>query len=279
MQWPDDTSEEPSILAEVRRGVAIVTLNRPSKLNAWTPAMGTLYFDTLDRFARDDAVRAILVKGNGRSFCAGADMGGLQAITNERGMNDGRDPRGYWHPLRIGKPLVAAIHGNCLGVGLQQALCCDIRFAASDAKLAATYVRRGLNGELGITWLLPRIVGTGHAMDLMLSGRTVLGPEAQAMGLVNALYPDDELFDRALAYCEMLAAESSPWAMRTIKQQLYTDLMTALPPAFAQAERFLGEAMAGGDMAEAISAFRDKRPASFPPLSPSLATLDPWPGE
>jgi enoyl-CoA hydratase/carnithine racemase len=279
MQWPDDRSEEASILCEVQRGVAIVSLNRPAKLNAWTPAMGTLYFDTLDRLARDDAVRVILVKGNGKSFCAGADMGGLAAITSVGGMKDRRDGRGYWHPLRIGKPLVAAIHGNCLGVGLQQALCCDIRFCSATARLAATYVRRGLNGELGITWLLPRIVGAGHAMDLLLSGRFVESSEAQAMGLVNRVLSDDTLFDEALAYCIGLAEECSPWAMRTIKQQLYSDLMTALPPAFAQAEHFLQQAMGGGDMAEAIDAFREKRPVRFGPLPPDLASLDPWPGE
>lgn len=279
MQWPDGSGEEPAILVQVERGVGIISLNRPGKLNAWTPALGSLYFDTLDRLSRDSEVRAILLKGNGRSFCAGADMSGLAAVTEAGGMKDRRDPRGYLHPMRIGKPTVAAIHGNCLGVGLQQALCCDIRVAAHDSRLAATYVRRGLNGELGITWLLPRIVGISHAMDLLLSGRTVNGDEALAMGLVNRTCPADKLFDQAFEYCVMLAEESSPWAMRTIKQQVLFDLMSALPEAFGKAEILLGEAMAGPDMAESIASLKEKRKVKFPPLAPDLGRLDRWPGE
>lgn len=278
MLWPVDTREEPSILADIRQGVGIVSLNRPDRLNAWTPAMGTAYFDLLDAMASDPDVRAILLTGRGRAFCAGADMAGLQAITSVGAMTDKREPRGYWYPMRIGKPLVAAIQGHCIGVGLQQALCCDIRFAAEDAKLAANYARRGINGELGITWLLPRIIGVSDAMDMLLSGRTVGGAEAREMGLVNRLCPADELFDQAFAYCVSLAESCSPWAMRTIKQQLYNDLMTALPAAFEQSEHFLQEAMAGPDMAEAVNAFRDKRPANFAPLSPDLASLGHWPG-
>jgi enoyl-CoA hydratase/carnithine racemase len=279
MQWPDDVGQAPSILAEVREGVGIVTLNRPSRLNAWTPLMGTLYFDTLDRLAHDTDVRAILVTGNGKSFCAGADMSGLSAVAVDGGMTDRRDPRGYWHPLRIGKPIISAIRGYCLGVGLQQALCCDVRFAATDVNMSTSYVRRGINGELGITWLLPRIVGASRALDLMLSGRHVFGDEAVQLGLVNRLCAADELFATAFDYCRMLVQESSPWAMRTIKQQVYFDLMTALPPAFRQAEQLLGTAMSGPDMAEFIAARKDKRQVHFPPLSPDLASLDPWPGE
>src|SRR5882724_4413081 len=133
--WPNEHGQPPAIIAETRDGVAVLTLNRPSSLNAWTPAMGTLYFDTLDRVAADPSVRAILVTGAGRAFCAGADLSGLSHIASAGGLAQNRDPRRYWHAMSIGKPIVAAIRGPCLGVGLQQALCCDVRIAASDAQI------------------------------------------------------------------------------------------------------------------------------------------------
>jgi enoyl-CoA hydratase/carnithine racemase len=275
-QWP--TEKEASVLAQVRDGVGIVTLNRPSRLNAWTPVMGTLYFDILDAMAADPAVRAILVTGAGdRAFSAGADMAGLDAVTADGAITDRRDPRRYWHPMRIGKPVVAALRGHCLGVGFQQALCCDVRIASSDLKMSTAYVRRGMNGELGITWLLPRVIGTGPALDLMLSGRVIGAPEALALNLVTRVHAPDELFEQAFAYCQDMAANCSPWSMRTMKQQIYLDLMSALPPAYDRSENQLAEAMASTDMAESVAAYRDRRAVNFAPLAPDLAHLDPWP--
>jgi enoyl-CoA hydratase/carnithine racemase len=276
-QWPSD--EEASVLAEVREGVGIVTLNRPSRLNAWTPTMGTLYFDILDAMAADPAVRAILVTGAGdRAFSAGADMAGLDAVAKSGSMTDSRDSRRYWHPMRIGKPIVAALRGHCLGVGFQQAICCDVRFAANDLKMSTAYVRRGMNGELGITWLLPRMIGSGPAMDLMLSARVIGAQEALALKLVNQVFAPDELMDEAFTYCRDVAANCSPWSMRTMKQQIYLDLMSTFPAAYDRAEIQLAEAMAGADLAESVAAYRDRRAVNFPPLAPGLSHLDPWPG-
>jgi enoyl-CoA hydratase/carnithine racemase len=276
--WADNEGQSPAILTEVREGVGIVTLNRPSKLNAWTPAMGSLYFDTLDRFSTDPDVRAILVRGEGRGFCAGADMSGLQGLTETGGYGQARDPRRYWWPMSIGKPIVAAIHGACYGVGLQQALVCDVRFAAHDVKLCAPYVKRGLIGEVGVVWMLTRIVGAGNAMDMMLSGRPLSGEEALGIGLVNKLYPAEELFDRALDYCLAMAEQCSPWSLRMIKQQAYHALMENFTSAFEDSEVMLQTALNGADFAEGISAFRDKRQLNFPPLSRELSKLEPWPG-
>ena len=258
--------------------MGIITLNRPTRLNAWTPAMGTLYFNTLDATAIDPAVRAILVLGAGRAFCAGADMAGLSNIAASGGQMTQRDGRPYWYAMGIGKPIIAAVHGACYGVGLQQALCCDIRLAARDAKFCVPYVKRGLIAELALSWQLTRLIGLGRTTDMLLSARVIGAEEALAIGLVSQLCDAGDVFDSAFAYCRTIAAENSPWAMRIVKQQIYHDLMSAsLTGPFERAELLLQEAVTGPDMREGIAAFCDKRPLDFPPLVPDLAKLDPWP--
>jgi enoyl-CoA hydratase/carnithine racemase len=274
--WGDDAGEPTAVLTQVREGVAVVTLNRPKRLNAWTPAMGSLYFSTLERLARDPAVRSILVTGQGRAFCAGIDLGGLANLAASGGSSAPaeRDLRPYWLPMSIGKPIVAAIRGACFGVGLQQVLCCDIRFAADDVKLSAPYSRRGLIGEVGMTWNLTRVVGAGAAMDLMLSGRTLEAPEALRIGLVNRIIAGDKLFDEAFAYCRALANECSPWSMMMIKQQIYKDLMVNMHVAYSRSEGMMREALAGKAVMEGIAAFREKRSPAFAPLSAEQAIID-----
>jgi enoyl-CoA hydratase/carnithine racemase len=153
----------------VADGVAVLTLNRPERLNAWTAELGRAYFDLLEDCAARDDVRAIVVTGAGRGFCAGADMDDLQAIGGD-GVDAARsavDPRPQTFALTIPKPIVAAINGPCAGLGLVHALMCDIRFAADDAKLTTAFSRRGLVAEHGISWILPRLVGPARALDLL----------------------------------------------------------------------------------------------------------------
>lgn len=269
--------EETVVLSEVVEGVGIVTLNRPDKLNAWSPPMRLAYFDALEAFASDGEVRAILVRGAGRGFCAGADLSMIKAPTAESEALRQADAREYWFPLSIGKPIVAAIHGPCLGIGLQQAMFCDIRFATPNAKIGAPYVRRGIVGEMGITWMLSRICGIAAANDIMLSGRTLTGIEAKEIGLVNTLVEEADLFDRAFAYCRDLAQNCSPTAMRVVKEQLYHDLMDGFTPSFDRSERYLDEMLRGEDVKEGIAAFREKRPLRFPALSADRAKITHWP--
>jgi enoyl-CoA hydratase/carnithine racemase len=273
--WGDEEAGPAPVLAEVREGVAVVTLNRPKRLNAWTPAMGSLYFDALERLARDPSVRSILVTGQGRAFCAGIDLGRLANLAASGGSPPAEpDRRPYWLPMSIGKPIVAAIRGACVGVGLQQALCCDIRFAADDAKLSAPYSKRGLIGEVGMTWNLTRVIGAGAAMDLMLSGRTLGAEEALKSGLVNRVVAGQNLFDEAFAYCRALAEECSPWSMMMIKQQIYKDLMVTMHVAYGRSEAMMSQALMGPAIVEGIAAFREKRRPTFAPLSAEQATID-----
>jgi len=274
---PGTTDPAPVVLAEVRDRVGIVTLNRPQSLNAWNTPMATQYFDTLERMADDPAVVVILVHGAGRGFCAGADTKVLKTIADSGGETAGRETRPYWLPLTIGKPIVAAVHGPCFTIGLQVALCCDVRFAARGARIAAPYARLGLNAEVGIGWLLARIVGVANAAELLLSSRELNGEEARELGLVNRVFDDDELFDKAFDYCRGIANGASPWSLRTIKQQVYQDLMSAsLVPAFERSEVLMQAALAGQDFAEGVAALRDKRPPAFAPLEPGHTRISPW---
>ncbi len=276
----DARDDSPPVLGEVRDGVGIVTLNRPATINAWSTSMATHYFDVLEQMADDPAVVVILVRGAGRGFCAGADTKVLNKIADAGGATPDRETRPYWHAWTIGKPVVAALHGPCYTVGLQQALCCDMRFAAQDARIAAPYARLGLNAEVGIGWLLSRLVGVAGALEFFISGREISGEEAGAIGLVNRVFPADELFERSFDYCARVAASSSPWSLRTIKHQAYADLMTTShTAAFERSEALMQEALRGADFAEALAAMREKRPAAFVPLDPALARIDIPPGE
>jgi enoyl-CoA hydratase/carnithine racemase len=254
----------------VEDGVALLTLNRPERLNAWTGEMEVAYFDLLEDCAASDEVRVIVVTGAGRGFCAGADMESLQTLGEEgfEAANDGIDrSRPQTLPLAIPKPIVAAINGPCAGIGLVQALMCDVRFAAEGAKLTTAFARRGLVAEHGMSWVLPRLVGPARALDLLLSGRVVLGAEAAELGLVNRALPDDAVVSSAIAYARDLAANCSPASMAAMKQQVYADLERELAPALENANRLMLESFERPDFAEGVASFVERREPRFAPLS------------
>lgn len=256
------------VLIEVEQDVAVLTLNRPDRLNAWTAEMQTRYFDLLEECARREDVRVIVVTGAGRGFCAGADMENLQRIADQDqdGSPSAHDGRTVPFPLGIPKPIIAAINGACAGIGLAHALMCDLRFAASEAKLTTAFARRGLVAEHGMSWMLPRLVGPAHAMDLLLSGRVVLGEEAAALGLVNRAVPGERLKEEVLAYARELATHSSPASMATMKRQVYAALEQDLETALGEANGLMFESFTGPDLAEGVQSFLERRPPHFAPL-------------
>jgi enoyl-CoA hydratase/carnithine racemase len=253
------------VLAERRGAVLVLTLNRPDRLNAWTDALEDAYFAQLDAAEDDPGVRAIVVTGAGRGFCAGADMddlarapgAGAAAVRRER-------PRTF--PLTVRKPLIAAINGAAAGLGLVEALFCDVRFATSEAKLTTAFARRGLIAEYGVAWLLPRLVGRSAALDLLLSGRVVRGEEALALRLVDRL--SDRVVDDAVAYAQDLADHCSPWSMATIKAQLQAGLEQGFNDATAEAEALMLASFGRPDVKEGVASYLDRRPPAFPSLDP-----------
>lgn len=267
------------VLFEVADDVAVLTFNRPDRLNAWVPELQTRYFDLLEECVARSDVRAIVLTGAGRGFCAGADMQSLEQLAGGDGESSGGhdDPRPVTFPLTIPKPIIAAINGACAGLGLVHAVMCDLRFASAEAKLTTAFARRGLVAEHGISWMLPRLVGPARALDLLLSGRVILGREAAELGLVNQAFEPDQLLDETLAYARMLAAESSPASMARMKRQVYADLERPLAESLENANHLMADSFAGPDFGEGVRSFVERRPPNFEPLSgaPSELTSQP----
>jgi enoyl-CoA hydratase/carnithine racemase len=271
---PDQKS--PVLYDARETGVAVVTLNRPERLNAWGGGLAAEFYRCMDRADADPAVRVIVVTGSGRAFCAGADMGDLDTIGGageSTGDTDVSQLVGERQPhfvTGLSKPVIAAINGACAGIGLTQALMCDVRFAAAGAKFTTAFSRRGLTAEYGISWILPRVVGFGAALDLLLSGRTFYAEEAAELGLVKEVVAPDELMARALSYADDMAINCAPSSLAVIKRQVYGDALRDLVDASVDAEKLMYESMRRPDFIEGITAFFEKRRPSFPPLREDL---------
>lgn len=260
------TEVSASVLGERRGAVLLVTLNRPDRLNAWNDELEDRYFELLDEAEADPEVRAVVVTGAGRGFCAGADMDILEEASGAATTPFDR-PRERTRPLELRKPLIAAINGAAAGLGLVETLYCDIRFAVPEAKLTTAFVRRGLIAEYGCAWLLPRIVGTSRALDLLVSGRVVLGSEAHRFGLVDFLESPAGLLDAAVSYAADLAVNCSPASMAIIKGQVYRALDSSLDAALHEAQEQMRDSFSRPDVKEGVTSYLERRPPQFPPLA------------
>jgi enoyl-CoA hydratase/carnithine racemase len=196
------------ILMDVEDRVATITLNRPDRMNAWNPQLAADLCDALDVCDRDDGVRAVVLTGAGRAFCAGADLGGRGDTF--RGRGERPRPRREIYPWQLDKPVIAALNGHAIGVGITYPLMCDIRFVAEDAKIAFAFVRRGVIPELASHAILPRVVGFSNAADLLMSGRTIRGREAAEMGLASRALPADQVLPAALEHAREIATNAAP---------------------------------------------------------------------
>ena len=259
---------------EIEDRVGTLTLNRPQRLNSWTGRMHTEYRWILDQAERDPDVRVIVVTGEGRGFCAGADTAALEGHV-ERGGYDPGTPADLARPgygvrpefdanfafqFGMSKPLIAAINGPAAGVGLVMACYADLRFAAKGAKLTTAHGKLGLPAEFGLSWLLPRLIGLTRANELLLSSRIFLTDEAYDLGLLNALLEPEELMPYTYDYARRLADTVSPGSLRETKRQIYTDQHRDVGAAVRDADALLEQMMTEADYREAVSAFMEKRP-------------------
>jgi len=255
------------ILTETRDRVGIIRLNRPEKLNAWTYQMSAELSDQITAWNADQSIGAILLTGQGRAFCAGADVGDFanRAEANEQGAGEQLSRGGYnfTNLLRESKPTVAAINGYAVGIGLTMILPCDIRIASTEAKLSIRFIKMGLMPELGSTRILSELVGLGHATDMCLSGRMVLADEALRMGLVSTVTEPDDLFDIAFERANEIANNPTDAVMMT-KELLAKNPLDRDLDAVMEREGLRDQiARRLPDHTEAIAAFSEKREPSF----------------
>jgi enoyl-CoA hydratase/carnithine racemase len=258
----DDTS---LVQYEVRGTVALITLNRPDRLNALLPGMGETYTDLLRLADEDDDVRAIVVTGAGRGFCSGADLGilaeGREALD---GYTDGQGVDTIpTAALRIGTPVATAINGPCAGIGFVLALSADMRFAQSSATLSTSFSRLGLIAEYGSAWLLTRLAGLSTATDLLMSGRTLTAQQAFELGIVNDV--SDDALAAAMAWAQDVADHCSPTSMAVIKRQLLEADKQDLDQAVESSLVEMKASFKRADLLEAITAKMEKRSPAFPP--------------
>jgi enoyl-CoA hydratase/carnithine racemase len=282
--WEDHRLPYQSILYEIEESIGVITLNRPDRLNAWNREIEEELRDAMRLAAVDNDVKAIVVTGAGRGFCAGADMSDLSDSSGEDSDNKRESerkrlqhtpmegqlqlPNGYsmryTYFTATPKPVIAAINGPCAGLGLVMALFCDMRFASDTAVFTTAFARRGLIAEHGIDWILPRVVGLPNALDLLLSARKFDAVEAKDMGLVTKIFPHDELMDKVMAYAKDLATMVSPRSMKVMKEQVYRTQDGTLSDAVNNAFDEMFDSLDSEDFREGVAHFVEKRAPSFP---------------
>jgi enoyl-CoA hydratase/carnithine racemase len=263
--------EFEEIRYEVADGILLITLDRPDRLNAFTGTMGRELIAAFDRADADDDVRAVIVTGAGRGFCAGADLGGGgQTFDSSEFRDDGEVPRdlGGEVSLRIyasTKPVIAAINGPAVGVGITMTLPMDVRLVAEDARIGFVFTRRGIVPEACSSWFLPRIVGISQAMEWAATGRVFSAEEALAGRLVRSVHPGDELLGAARELAAEIAEHTSPVSVAMTRRLMWTLLGAPHPMAAHRADsRGMFSRGQSGDAREGVMSFLEKRPANFP---------------
>ena len=259
-----------TILFEKRDRVGLITLNRQEKLNAWNPRMESEFIDCVTRASEDREVGALVVTGAGRAFCAGGDISGWSEEIASRGERRPRSPllEREGSPevpivLRRGKPVIAAINGPAIGIGLTMPLACDIRIASERATFSARFVKVGITPECGSTRYLPAVAGLGNALFLALTGRIIEAAEAKERGLVDRVVSHDSLMVEAMALAEEIAANPTD-AVWAAKRLLHENAAEAdLRRVVTQEGYAIREMRRQPDHAEAVRAFMEKRPPRF----------------
>jgi enoyl-CoA hydratase len=263
----------PPILVEpIRPGITQITLNRPERLNAMNHALVSGLYDALDELSDDRSCRVILLTGNGRGFCAGLDLSeGASPPTTESmgraqaGMTVQKMIAGLVPKMRsVPQPIIAAVNGPASGGGLALALASDVRVAAMSARFNVAFIRVGLSGcDIGVSWLLPRLIGASRAFELLLTGRLIDATEADRIGLVSRVVADDKVVASALETAELIVG-NSPFGVRMTKEVMWSQLeIGSLQAGIDLENRTQVLSSFTGDLTEAMSAFVEKRPPKF----------------
>jgi enoyl-CoA hydratase/carnithine racemase len=262
--------EREQIIEDLEDGILTITLNRPNRLNAWTETMAQELISAFDRADADDAVRVVIITGSGRAFCAGADLekGGETFDWRAREAADAvpRDNGGRF-TLRVFaslKPVIAAVNGPAVGVGVTMTLPMDIRLAADDARFGFVFARRGIVPEAASSWFLPRVVGISQALEWVSTGRVFSAEEALAGGLVRSLHPREELLEAARSLAREIAENTAPVSVALARRMMWRMLGAEHP---MRAHRVDSRAMfqrgQSADVVEGVTSFLEKRPARF----------------
>lgn len=289
-------AEMRTIKVAVEDGIAILTLNRPDRLNAFTGEMCDEMIAAFDTFDADDKVRAVVVTGEGRAFCAGADLAAGGATFDYAGKvaDSPIRPDGsvdYDHPgvrdgggrvsLRIFnalKPVIGAINGPAVGIGVTMTLPMDFRMASSDARFGFVFARRGIVPEAASSWFLPRLVGIQQALDWCYSGRVFAAEEALAGRLVRSVHAPDDLLPAALAFAKMLTADSAPVSIALTRQMMWRMQGASHPiEAHRLDSRVMWTRGASADAREGVASFLEKRAAAYPDrVSSDMPSFPRW---
>lgn len=267
------------ILFAVEDGVATITLNRPERSNAFHFGLGAELGRAYARCDEDDEVRAVILTGAGKAFCVGADLGGggktFDDVDDARRSAESENAGRRLAAWQVRKPVVAAIHGHAVGVGLTLALQCDVRFVAREAKLAFSFVRRGIVPELGSHAILPRVIGFSRAADLLLSGRTFKGEEAAALGLASDVMASEEVVPRARDWARDIAANAAPVSVAIAKRLLWEGVTENPRETMAKEKELLAWAGKQPDAVEGVRSFLERRPPQW--KLRASADLPDWP--
>lgn len=257
---------------ELSEGVAVITLNRPEQLNAFTGTMGRELGEAYRACDADDAVRVVVLTGAGRAFCAGADMSG-GATTFEQQDEEGFSAAGVEPPAwEVRKPVIAALNGHAVGIGFTLSLQCDIRFMAREGKYGVLQVRRGVMPDAYSHWTLPRIVGISRAAELLLTGRTFRGDEAAELGLASRVLPAEEVLPAALELARDIAVNTAPLSVAIAKRLLWESPTLTRADVGRKETELHHHLMGRADALEGVMAYLERRPPRW-----KLSVNHDWP--
>ena len=267
------------IIYEVDGPAATITMNRPDTLNAMTSLLQAELRHALDASERNEDIIGTVLTGAGRGFCSGVDMndlGAMSAAGKTIGKsyehlaadpgNPDKDPNYMFSPpylLGLRKPIIAAVNGACAGLGFSYATFCDMRFVDRNAKFVSSFAPRGLIAEHGTSWMLPRIVGPSHALDIFWSSRRVEGEEAYRMGYANRLCEPGESVKEAQDYLKMIAGTSAPISIMMMKKQVYKHLMRDLGESMVEDNQWMSDSLTKDDFKEGVASFVERRSPNF----------------